>query len=855
MTAAAANPETSQAQPPVETVTATIDGITVTVPKGTLIIRAAELIGIEIPRFCDHPLLDPVAMCRMCLVEVSPGPPKPQPACAIALNDGMEVKTQRSSVMADKAQVGVMEFILANHPLDCPICDKGGECPLQNQAMSNGRDESRFTLPKATFPKPINVSSQILLDRERCVNCARCTRFADQIAGDPFITLLERGGKQQVGINPGHPFDSYFSGNTVQICPVGALTSAKYRFRARPFDLVSVPTVCEHCASGCALRTDYRRSTVMRRLAGDDPAVNEEWNCDKGRFGFVYAQRQLLDTPLVREDGELRPAAWPEAIQRAAEGLAAVGRRCGVLTGGRLTVEDALAYAGFAQAVLGTDHVDFRARAASEEEAAFLARRISGSGLGPTYEQLESAPAVVLVAFEPEDESPIIFLRMRKAVRRGSQRVVSIAPLASYGSEKLAADVVLATPGEEVAALADPAVQEALGVPGAVLMVGERAAAVPGLLDAVGTLADRTGAALAWVPRRAGERGAVEAGLLPGALPGGLSQGDADHRAAVAAEFGVAPERLPDSPGLDGAAMLAVIIDDAEAAAQAITQQGDDEPVPTLGALVVAGVDVDDLPHPAAARRALDAVGFVVSLEQRLTDVAEYADVVLPVADASRKSGSFLNWEGRPRSFEQVLGDSAALSDARVLALLADELSVLSDEPVSPLHGGDADRLRAVLGALSDVPKTSVAQPPAAPEPAPEADAEAGVPESDGEAEAAPVSDATAAAVPASDGVRLATWRQLVDAGTMQQGEPYLAAGARPSVAKVAPATAERYGLQDGHVVTITSEAGSARLTVEVAHVAADTVWVPANSQGIRVATDLGSVWGDTVRLSAGGEA
>jgi len=304
---------------PEQTVTATIDGISVTVPKGTLIIRAAELIGIEIPRFCDHPLLEPVAMCRMCLVEVAPGPPKPQPACAIPLADGMTVKTQRSSEVADAAQHGVMEFILANHPLDCPICDKGGECPLQNQAMSNGRGETRYTLPKATFEKPIAVSSQVLLDRERCVNCARCTRFAAQIAGDPFIALLERGAKQQVGINPDHPFDSYFSGNTVQICPVGALTSAKYRFRARPFDLVSVPTVCEHCASGCALRTDHRRSKVMRRLAWEDPQVNEDWNCDKGRFAFVYAQQQRLTTPLVRVDGQLQPASWPQALQAAAK--------------------------------------------------------------------------------------------------------------------------------------------------------------------------------------------------------------------------------------------------------------------------------------------------------------------------------------------------------------------------------------------------------------------------------------------------------------------------------------------------------------------------------------------------------
>ena len=225
--------------------------------------------------------------------------------------------------MADKAQHGQMEFLLINHPLDCPVCDKGGECPLQNQAMSNGRSESRFEDVKRTYPKPVNISSQVLLDRERCVLCARCTRFSDQIAGDPFIALVERGALQQIGIYQEKPFESYFSGNTVQICPVGALTGAAYRFRSRPFDLVSTPSVCEHCASGCATRTDHRRGTVLRRMAANDPAVNEEWNCDKGRWAFTYANgTDRITEPLVRgEDGNLHVASWPEALDAAARGL------------------------------------------------------------------------------------------------------------------------------------------------------------------------------------------------------------------------------------------------------------------------------------------------------------------------------------------------------------------------------------------------------------------------------------------------------------------------------------------------------------------------------------------------------
>ncbi|WP_152186106.1 2Fe-2S iron-sulfur cluster-binding protein, partial [Segeticoccus rhizosphaerae] len=321
----------AQIPPKPELVNLTIDGVGVSVPKGTLIIRAAEQVGIQIPRFCDHPLLDPVGACRQCLVEVAtPGPdgsmramPKPQASCTIAVSEGMQVKSQHTSAVADKAQHGQMEFLLINHPLDCPVCDKGGECPLQNQAMSNGRAVSRFEDIKRTYPKPINISSQVLLDRERCILCARCTRFSDQIAGDPFIALIERGALQQVGIYEEKPFESYFSGNTVQICPVGALTGSAYRFRSRPFDLVSTPSVCEHCASGCAQRTDHRRGTVLRRMALEDHAVNEEWNCDKGRWAFTYAQQSdRITEPLVRgDDGQLRVAGWPEALEVAARGL------------------------------------------------------------------------------------------------------------------------------------------------------------------------------------------------------------------------------------------------------------------------------------------------------------------------------------------------------------------------------------------------------------------------------------------------------------------------------------------------------------------------------------------------------
>src|SRR5688572_8746548 len=440
-------PEEQKAPVPDGYVRLTIDGREIDAPKGEILIRTCERLGIIVPRFCDHPLLDPAGACRQCLVEVEMGGrpmPKPQASCTMTVADGMVVRTQHTSPVADKAQQGVMELLLINHPLDCPICDKGGECPLQNQAMSTGRTDSRFVEQKREYPKPINISSQVLLDRERCVLCQRCTRFSDEIAGDKFIDLMDRSSAEQINVyrdevyggEPGDegdvPFNSYFSGNTVQICPVGALTGAQYRFRARPFDLVSTPSVCEHCSAGCAMRTDWRRGKVLRRLAGDDPAVNEEWNCDKGRWAFTWATApDRLATPLVRdtETGELEPASWPYAVEVAARGLLAArdAGGVGVLPGGRVTVEDAYAYAKFARVVLQTNDVDHRSRPHSAEEEAFLARHVAGTGIGVTYAELEAAPVVLLAGLEPEEESPIVFLRLRKAVQNRGQRVVSIA--------------------------------------------------------------------------------------------------------------------------------------------------------------------------------------------------------------------------------------------------------------------------------------------------------------------------------------------------------------------------------------------------------------------------------------------
>ena len=792
-----------------DTVNVTIDGFEIAVPKGTLVIRAAELLGIQIPRFCDHPLLDPIGACRQCLVEVE-GQRKPLASCTTTCTEGMVARTQLTSAVAEKAQRGVMELLLINHPLDCPMCDKGGECPLQNQAMSSGQGETRFTEDKRTFPKPVPISTEVLLDRERCISCTRCVRTSEEIAGDAFIDFIERGPGQFIGTAEGKPFNSYFSGNTVQVCPVGALTGAAYRFRSRPFDLVSVPGVCEHCASGCRQRTDVRRGRVMRRLAGDDPAVNEEWNCDKGRWAFTYAtEPDRLTSPLVRDEaGVLVPASWPHALAVAAAGLTAARdadlpgpRGVGVLTGGRLTLEDAYAYAKFARVALDTNDIDMRARPHSAEEEQFLAACVAGTGIGVSYADLEQAPAVLLAGFEPEDESPIVFLRLRKAVRRRRLQVFSVAALASPGLVKLSGDAAghrarrrdrradragggrcgqRPGPGAGRGGLA--AASQALGAPGAVILVGERLAEVPGALAAVAILATASGARLAWVPRRAGERGALEAGALPGLLPIGRPVTDAAARADVARTWG--KSSLPASQGRDTTAML-------EAAADG-----------ELGALMVAAVDPEDLADPQAALHAIEMAPFVVSLELRASAVTARADVVFPVAAVAEKAGTFVNWEGRGGTFGPALRVPEVRTDLYVLGAIADQMDVHLGLP-------DAAAARAELAALGTWRGPR-------PEPPMVTGAWPSVP---------PTSHIKGSGVL---DVRLATWRQLLDSGRMQDGEPSLAGTARPVVARMSAATAAEAGVADGDKVTVATGRGSVTVPVEVVPMADHVVWLPA---------------------------
>ena len=843
----------------------TIDDVELDVPAGTLVIRAAEQAGIRIPRFCDHPLLEPVAACRQCLVEVGMPDrntgelrfmPKPQPSCAQTVTPGMVVKTQHTSEVARRAQEGVMEFLLINHPLDCPICDKGGECPLQNQAMSEGRESSRFIDAKRTYRKPLKLTSQILLDRERCILCQRCVRFGKEIAGDPFLDLQGRGGGtaptehhhfmgEQVGsfdtavldyFNPqekdnvkagisgpygqegiigslnegdlapndrdvsGRAFASYFSGNIIQICPVGALTSNDYRFRARPFDLVSTASVTEHDASGSAIRVDIRRGEVLRRLAGNDPEVNEEWITDKDRFAFKWSGVQRLNTPFVRENGQLVPTSWSDALDRVHRALAGLsGDQVGFLPGGRLSFEDAWAWSKFARSVVGSDSIDMRSRSHSEEERSFLAAHVAGSGLGVTYSQLESARQVLLVGLEPEDECGAIFLRMRKATRKGKLRVASLAPMTSRGLAKLSGELLRCAPGTEVEVAAE--IREggefadlASRLDGGVILVGERASRTPGLLSEVVRLAERTHCRIQWVPRRAGERGGVEAGLLPGLLPFGRPLASQEARESLA--WG----EIPAQRGLDATQML-------EAAADG-----------RVKALVIGGVDLRDFDDPSAARKALDQVDFLVSLEVRRSEVTDRADVILPVAPPLEKNGTFINWEGRLRPFGQAIA-SRSQTDRLVFDALASEFGVdlgLHDlvglyDQVNPLMQWNGQREEFVPAKASELVEV-------------------------GQGEAL-----------------LATHKPMLDAGRLQDGATMLAGSARRPVVFASRATVAGLGIDEGEELTLSTQRGSITLPLQFADLPDGVVWVPECSQGSIVHESLGN-FGSSVTLSAKGE-
>ncbi|MGQ0805203.1 MAG: NADH-quinone oxidoreductase subunit NuoG [Actinomycetota bacterium] len=663
----------------------TIDGKEVDARPGEWLIKVAQDNGVFIPRFCWHERMKPVGMCRMCLVEVE-GQKGLPPACTTPVADGMVVDTQADHVA--KAQDAVLEFLLINHPLDCPVCDRGGECPLQDQTLAFGPGESRFVEEKRHFEKPIPISYLVLLDRERCIQCGRCTRFAAEIAGDPLIDFGERSGEMQVITYPDEPFTSYFSGNTVQICPVGALTATPYRFKARPWDLATSETSCTTCAVGCRGALQSSSNRLVRLLGVDSEPVNQGWLCDKGRFGYEFVHSpNRVNRPMVRRGGELMEASWPEALDAAAEGLRRARDDHGagsvaLLGGARGTNEDAYVWARFAKGVLCTDHVDAQL----------------GDGLPPevvlglpraTIPDCDRAAAVVLLAPDLKEELPVLFLRVRRAAEELGVPLVDVAAR-DHGLTRHARVVVRHAPGG-AGAVRDEVVDKVRdlvsGREGPVVVVlGRPSLAEPpdATVHAAAALAGLPDVRFLSALRRGNVHGALDLGLAPGFLPGrvGLVEGSAHFTDAWGA--------VPDSAGLDAEGIL-------ESAVQGQVQ-----------ALVLLGADpVADFPDRVVARRAIEHVGFIVAVGAFLTDSSRHADVVLPTALWGEKEGTTTNLEGRVlRVSQQVSPRGTPMPDWRIAAELALRLGVdfdlatvaeVQDEIArcSPAHAGvDAALLR-----------------------------------------------------------------------------------------------------------------------------------------------------------------
>jgi NADH-quinone oxidoreductase subunit G len=767
---------------PAEQVTVTIDGVEVTVPAGTLVIRAAEAVGIEIPRFCDHPYLDPVGACRQCIVEIE-GQRKPVTSCTTPVAEGMVVHTQHTSEEAKKAQEGMLELLLINHPLDCPVCDRGGECPLQDQALAWGPGESRYIDPKRVYEKPVPLSPLVLLDRERCVLCARCTRFCDQISGERFIEFFDRGAAEQVAIAPGQDFRSPFSGNTVQICPVGALTSSTYRFVARPFDVRSADSVCPHCASGCSIRVDVRRGEVVRHQARDEAEVNEAWLCDKGRYAFRFPDRDRLDTPLLRVPG-LEPVSFAEALGAVAE--RARDGRVGILAGGRLMDEDAFALSKLARVGFGTNDLDHRPSGGWDVPPDV--ERASAAGVPVTYRDVERAEAILVVGLDAREELPILHLRIRKAARRGA-RVVVVHPRRTALAD--VAEHVLCPPGREADVLEELLGAHGLDTPlgraadaldaangSAVVLAGPRLAGSVGAVSMAVTMASSVGARFAFLSRRAGDRGALRAGVHPALLPGGRRVDGVD-RADVEAVWG---SGLPAEPGRDTAAIL-------EAAARR-----------ELDLLYLVGVDpLTDFPDADLARRAVVNVPYLVVQDISLGEYREVADVALPAAAFLEKAGHFTDWEGRGQRLAAVRGPvGLSRPDWQILQELSELLGAdMGFDSAEALHREMGDLL-----AVRDVQATAGSS----------------------RREEGP------------EGQVLFSYPLLVDEGRLSvDADELKAALADEAFVEVHPEDAGRFGLDDGGIAAITTDAGRAELPVRVSDgIVPGAVFVPWNQRGLR---------------------
>jgi NADH-quinone oxidoreductase subunit G len=832
---------TEDTTPVSEGVPITIDGRSITANEGELLIAAAERNGIYIPRFCYHPRMSSVGMCRMCIVEVDTGRgPALQPSCMIECTPDMKVDT--TSKVTEKAQDGVLEFLLINHPLDCPVCDKGGECPLQDQTMAYGPGESRFVEEKRHKEKPIPVSDLVLLDRERCILCDRCTRFAKEVAGDPLIHFINRGNDTEINTFPDEPFSSYFSGNTVQICPVGALTASAYRFRARPWDLEAVESTCQGCSVGCRISVESSRNQVLRYQGVDIDPVNWGWLCDKGRFGFE-AQRSedRLTEPMVREGDGLVPARWNDAVERAAAALrAAPPGRVAVLGGARLTNEAAYAWAKLAKGVIGTDHVDAQLGDGLPAELVL--------GLpGATIDDVCAAGGtVLLLAPDLKEELPVLFLRLRDAVVSHGVKVIEVAPHAT-GMSALATVSLFPRPGEAgatVRSLLDgpPPGTDAGGVDAVALatasqllsagpvtcVVGRQslAEAGDGVVDAAAALAMRKpDTRFLPVLRRANVRGALDMGLAPGLLPGRVTL-DAGRSA-----LGSAWPKVPRERGLDAIGLL-------QAAAS-----GD------IDVLVLLGSDpLSDVPDRDLATRALAGARTIIAVDQLLTSSNRGAHVVLPVAGFTEVDGSVTNIEGRVSELNRkVTPPGTAQADWIVAADLAAALG-------ADLGLGSVAAIRAEVARLAPAYQGIDAALDG-----PDAHDGVVVPIAPPTGPALVSFEAPAAAVelPALDqySLRLVADRKLYDQGILNQHSPSLAHLAPGTALRVNAYDFDRLGVEAGAEVRLHSSRADLRVTITVdPGVPRGTAAVHFNQPGLDAASLIDAAERvTTVRVETGG--
>ena len=774
-------------------VTITVDGREVTAQNGELLIDACERNDAYIPRFCYHPRMNPVGMCRMCLVEVDTGRgPALQPSCMIPVAAEMVVDTKNEQVA--KAQDGILEFLLANHPLDCPVCDKGGECPLQDQTMAYGPGESRWVEEKRHYEKPIAISETVYLDRERCILCDRCTRFAKDVAGDPLIHFIDRGSNTEIATFPDEPFSSYFSGNTVQICPVGALTAKPYRFRARPWDLEEVESTCTGCSVGCRITVQSSRNQVLRFQGVDSDPVNWSWLCDKGRFGFeaINSEERLAEPLMLSSDGTLSPARWAEALNAAADAIrAADPTSVAVIGGAQLTNESQYAWAKFAKGIIGTDHVD-------AQLGDGLAAEVVLGLPGATIDQVCAPGSTVLyMGPDPKEELSVLYIRLKHAAQEDGVQIIELSPAASglspYASASLhyrPADLPKLVEALLAGELPDQ------GLPGidaaeftkasqALLAAEQNLHVVIGRAnlaesaDCVAVAASAVHQALPGATflsglRRANLRGALEAGLTPGMLPGRSSL--AEHGQAWKELWG----SVPSTAGMDTTQIL-----QAAAASK-------------IDVLILLGADpLADFADRSLARRGVAGARTVISLDRFLTASTRQADIVFPIAGFAECEGTHTNLEGRvTRLNQKVTPPGTARTDwmiaAELAALLGKDLGVERDAQElwdeftahSAVHAGVSsaalDHPDAADGLLLDLgPRPFVT--PVAPHVAPQS----------------------------SYSLRLIVNRTLYDQGTEIHHCDSSSGLAPAASVRLSPADATPLGAEDGTQVTVSSPQGS----------------------------------------------